>query len=268
MRVKKEGRRAAVTAQWKDSFEIDGVPGGPVRLRQLDRKTFALESTVRYLKDTGLERRFGGLGYGPAEIEAIRTVAPEDLPLGTDLVSVPKPLRWFIGKYGDHTPAALVHDRFIGIEEQDKPVQGMTDEDADRYFRFMLHRTGVPWLRRWMMWSAVALRTRFAGKGAKPWTAGIWVAAVLASWGAFAWQAWEGELGWIAAAVLAPIPLSLLWWRQCGAALVAAYATPLLAPPAILALAADGIYYGLEWVARVFQTEAVSGTAPIRIENL
>ncbi len=267
MRVQTPSGPAGAKAQWETAFVVDGSPGGAIRLRQLDRNTFALESTVTYVLDTGLERRFKKLGIGAAQIGLIKSVSPRDLPR-TDLVSVPKPLRWFIGRYGDHTPAALVHDRFIGIATAAKPIKEMTDEDADRFLRFMLHRTGVPWLRRWMMWSAVALRTRFAAGGIKGWSAGIWLAAVLASWGFFGWQAAQGELGWVAAAVLAPIPLSALWWRQFGAALVAAFATPLLAPPALLALAADGIYWVLESVARVFQTRAVSGEAPIRIENL
>lgn len=71
----------------------------------------------------------------------------------------------------------------------------------------------------------------------------------------------------MAVTLLVPIPISALWRRQWGAGLVAAYSAPWLLPPTLVALVADGFYWVLETIARVFQTEAVSGDAPIRPES-
>jgi len=49
----------------------------------------------------------------------------------------------------------LIHDRLIGIENG---PSDLTDVLADRYFRFMIEAVGMSWLRRWMMWAAVAFR--------------------------------------------------------------------------------------------------------------
>lgn len=75
-------------------------------LRQVSQKTFVLESSMRYSGPTGVK----GLP------EKALTLRPHDLGPGafTDLTSVPVALRWFVGPYGAHTPAALLHDRLIG----------------------------------------------------------------------------------------------------------------------------------------------------------
>jgi Protein of unknown function (DUF1353) len=55
----------------------------------------------------------------------------------------------------DPVPAALIHDRLIGIENG---PSDRTDVLADRYFRSMLEAVGMSRLRRGMMWAAVAFR--------------------------------------------------------------------------------------------------------------
>jgi hypothetical protein len=136
---------------WKDSFKIDGVAGGPVKLSQIQAKSFILESDIRYDGETGLEGRIDG-----DTLEDIRK-----LPKGidTDLASVPGPLRWFLGTYGRHTPAVLIHDRLIPTPDE---LSGkMTDQYADRYLRFMAKDVGVRFFKRWILWAGVAVRTRW-----------------------------------------------------------------------------------------------------------
>jgi len=255
--------------KWLDAFEVadpeTGVvdPGGAIGLRQLDRRRFALASVIRYREDTGLESWFGG----HPRFDEIRVVGPAHLP-ETDLVSVPKPLRWFAGRYGDHTPAALIHDWFIGIDPADKPIAEMTDQHADRYFRFMLHRIGVRWLRRWIMWAAVALRTRFAARGLRRWTVVAWMVGILAVVGLCAWALVTARWGLAWAAAAAPVPMSLLWGRQLGAGLVAAYVAPVMAPPTLLAIASDALLWAFEWLVSWFVPGSVSGDAEIRMESL
>jgi hypothetical protein len=77
----------------------------------------------------------------------------------TDLASVPPLLTWFIGTYGIHTRAALFHDHYV-----DAPPP-MTRKQADTLFRDALRESGVRWLRRWLMWTAVSLRTSFGALG-------------------------------------------------------------------------------------------------------
>ena len=136
--------------QWGPGFHIDAdANDGRIRLAQCGRKTFALESTIRYSGTTGLE----DVGLPPASLEELREVTPADLP-ETDLASIPPPMRWWVNSYGVHTPAAIIHDRFIG---GDLP-EGVTEQHIDRYFRFMLADAGVTIGKRWIMW-------RRAGRG-------------------------------------------------------------------------------------------------------
>jgi hypothetical protein len=78
----------------------------------------------------------------------------------TDLASVPPLLWWLIASYGLHTRAALFHDHFV-----DHPPKGKTRKDVDTLFRNALRESEVRWLRRWLMWTAVSLRTRFGRVG-------------------------------------------------------------------------------------------------------
>jgi hypothetical protein len=119
-------------------------------LAQSGRKEFRLHSKLTITGVTGLEGKIS-----PDSIANIRTVDPTSLPT-TDLTSVLGPLRWFVNTCGGHTPAALIHDRLTGIENG--PFD-LTDVLADQCFRFMLEAVRMSWLRRWVMWAAVAFRT-------------------------------------------------------------------------------------------------------------
>jgi len=246
-----------VQDSWTTSFEVDGVAGGPIRLHQINRRDFELHSTLHYLGDTGLD------GFLDEDtIERVRTITPAELP-ATDLVSVPGLFRWFTGPYGSHTPAALIHDRFIG---SDHGVPGFTDQLVDRYFRFMLHATGVRWVKRWIMWAAVAARSRYHADG---WTS--WKRLTLVGWSVLSlvgtvvllWSLLTQRWGWTVVALVAPLPASLLWGRQAGAGLITAYSSPWLVPPTLLAGISYGVYAAAEWVIGLFQSEDTAGTEDI-----
>lgn len=249
----------AERAPWVGSFRVEGHPAGHIALRQIDRKQFALDSSLTYVgRETGLEGRLD-----PDRIAEVRTVTPRTLPV-TDLASVPTPLRWLVGRYGVHTPAALVHDRLIGADAR---VPGMTDADADRYFRFMLRDLGVRLIRRWLMWAAVALRTRWKSGWVNRIGLVVWMAGSLAGMTAFGVGWLAGDRVTVVGAGLAPLAFALLWGRQYGAGVVAAYAAPWIGPPTLFAAGGYLVYAVAEWAASLFLGPKTGGTEPYRYKS-
>jgi hypothetical protein len=247
---------------WQDGFTVDGVAGGPVRLHQIERKKFVLKSEIHYGGETGLEDKID-----EQTMEDIRT-----LPAGikTDLASVPGPLRWFLGSYGAHTPAVLIHDRLIPTPPE---LQGkMTDQYADRYLRFMAKDVGMRWLKRWVMWSGVALRTRWAGGGLRKLSVVLWVVAAVAGMITFATAAVDGDIGRMLLATLAVFAFAGLWDRQYGAGVIGGITAPWLLPPAILAVIGLGIYVIFEftfgWVWGRFGKPEVGGSGSYGADGL
>lgn len=255
----------AEQAPWSRSFVVmDPATGsasstGAIRLSQVGMNDFVLESAIRYVGGrTGLEDKLGD-----AVLDDIREVGPGTLPV-TDLTSVPQPLRWLVSQYGSHTPAALIHDRLI---DPAPPIEGLTDADADRYFRFMLQDIGVRWLRRWLMWAAVAFRTRWKAGGAVAASVVVWALTSAAGMSlavvALAGRNWTLLL----LAVAAPFASATLWWRQYGAGLVAAIAAPWVLPPTIFGAIGFVLYAGLERVAGLFVDKEVTPVEPLRYES-
>ena len=224
---------------WGTVFvDPDADPPAPARiaLEQVDKKAFVLGSAIRFTGESGV----AGLP------EAALTLRPDDLGPGarTDLASVPAALAWFVGRYGEHTPAVLLHDRLIG-----RPgLAGVTEQDADRFFRYMLHALGTPFLRRWLMWAAVAFGTRWRAKGRLRALVVAWSVLSLAGMGLFVWALVTGQ--WLVAAIaaLAPLPASAMWGKQWGAGIVAAYSAPWLAPPTVLGAIGYYVYRAIEKV--------------------
>ncbi|MGI9597835.1 MAG: DUF1353 domain-containing protein [Acidimicrobiales bacterium] len=243
--------------KWGHSFIIDGGSrDGFIRLAQIDRKSFRLESTIEYAGKTGLEQK----KFDAATMATLRTLTPADLP-DTDLASIPQPIRWWANTYGIHTPAALVHDRFIGGELPDR----VSEQDIDRYFRYMLQDTGGRFSKRWIMWSATALRTRFASGGIKRISVIVWILLALAGLVTMIAAAAGGQ--WLLTGVLAfpaPVVFSALWGRQYGAGIVAAYAiVPWLLPPMVISLVFLGLYAVAEYITTRFLDPENVGTEPI-----
>jgi hypothetical protein len=70
----------------------------------------------------------------------------------TDLTTVPRVVVWLVPRWGLYTRAAVLHDWLctVGIR-----TRAVTARDADGIFRRVLRESGVPVLRRWLMWCGV-----------------------------------------------------------------------------------------------------------------
>lgn len=231
-------------------FVIEPEPNG-ISLVQISASEFELRSTIRYLGDTGL-------GELPEEVEEhLRVVGPDTLAV-TDLASVPPIFRWWQNNYGRHTPAALIHDRFIGDAEALALLGGLSEVDVDKYFRLMLNELGFGMIRRWLMWSAVAGRTRF--KSGTPRAVALVVWLVIALFGVV-WLYQERTTGGSGLLpLLLPFVASPLWGRQIIAGLVIAYiGVPTMLLPATLAAAGNLLTAAIEFITRTvkgFKTAA------------
>ncbi len=242
---------------WGKGFVIDGGRGdGNIRLAQKGRATFQLESRIDYHGDTGLD----ALGLTNEAELLLRRLDPADLP-NTDLASIPAPMRWWVNTYGVHTPAALIHDRFIGGELP----SDVTEQHIDRYFRFMLRDSGVLIGKRWIMWSAVALRTRWKSGGVRTWLTAIWIVLALTGFTGTVWALITGQF-WLAATLTFPTPViaASLWGRQFGAGLIAAYIVlPWLVIPMALSLMLLSPFWLVEKLAGQILEPTIAGDEPL-----
>jgi hypothetical protein len=171
---------------WRRGIGEEGRP--EVLLRQVGPNLFQLSEGFRYTAPAG----------APAGAWNVPRHDPKSDFGGnnsTDLASVPSWLWWFIASHGHHSRAALLHDHIIDLE-------GVTDEEANRAFRDALAESGVPILRRWLMWDAVSLATMLR---ARWWwklavvAFGLHLAAFTAALGYSLYRSWEtlaGILGW------------------------------------------------------------------------
>src|SRR5215470_2753011 len=69
----------------------------------------------------------------------------------TDFASVPRIFTWLLPRYGRYTRPAILHDYLCDLART-----GAIDRaDADGIFRRAMRELGVPFLKRWLMWTAV-----------------------------------------------------------------------------------------------------------------
>lgn len=70
----------------------------------------------------------------------------------TDLATVPRVVVWLVPRWGLYTRAAVLHDWLCteGIG-----TRAVSARDADGLFRRVLRESGVPVVRRWLMWCGV-----------------------------------------------------------------------------------------------------------------
>ena len=242
-------------------FEVCNAEGD-VGLIQIDRKKFLVESPFRFADGpviTMLTDRLVRNGKKPEQahdaVEDARTFTPTtENP--TDLASIPRYLRWFESSYGAHTLAAIIHDDLI----VDVPNGGPLGDDtlSDRFFREMMRSAGVPWLKRWIMWSAVALRSRWAVGGIRRLSVIVWLVLSAAGIASFVWAVGSASLGWdspsdtwalLLIAVVLPFAAAFLWGEQYGAGIVAAAAALWILPAAALGGVGYLVYLGLERAA-------------------
>ena len=242
-------------------FEV-ADPSGDVGLIQVDRKKFLVENAFRFADSSViamLTDRLVRSGKTAEEaqraVEDARTFTPTtENP--TDLASIPRYLRWFESAYGAHTLAAIIHDDLI----VDKPNGGPLEDDtlSDRFFREMMKSAEVPWLKRWIMWSAVALRSRWAVGGIRRLSVLVWLLLSAAGITSFVWAVGSATFGWdgpadtwalLLVALVLPFAAAFLWGEQYGAGIVAAIAALWILPAALLAGVGYLVYLGLEWAA-------------------
>jgi hypothetical protein len=242
-------------------FEVDD-PNGDVGLVQIDATQFLVTQEFRFtnklVQDELVDRlERDGLSRGDAvtAVEDARTFTPS-LENPTDLASIPRFVRWFENSYGVHTLAAIIHDQLIVSEPNAGALR--SDTVSDRFFRQMLGSTGVPWLKRWIMWAAVALRTRRAAGGIRRISLYVWVGLAIAGITSFVnsvgaiWLGWSHPLDvWLMLLISVSLPFlaAPLWGRQFGASLVAAVAALWILPAAAFALFGGAVYKALEWTA-------------------
>ena len=261
------------TASWKvaggDAFVVDD-PSGLVGVEQVGEKEFRVTTGFEFMDETVRERLIGAVvrngratnrtrAAAGAMVDAACTYAVKDKrpeELETDLASIPTFMRWFVNTYGLHTLAALLHDNLI----VDTPNGGALESDtlSDRFFREMMRCCDVKFLKRWIMWAAVAMRTRWAAGGIRRVSVVVWGVLSAAGITAFVWSigaffGWPHALapGWMLLIALAvPFVAAPLWGRQCGASLVAAVASLWILPPALLGVIGYLVYQALEAGAR------------------
>lgn len=73
----------------------------------------------------------------------------------TDFASVPSAFGWLLPRSGRYTKAAILHDDLCEESEAGR----FDRDDADGIFRRTMRELEVPFLRRWIMWAAVASAT-------------------------------------------------------------------------------------------------------------
>lgn len=251
---------------WKvaPGFEV-AAADGTVGLEQVDRKNFEVATSFRCVDERALDdirERLSG-DHDPDEADRMLDDARtfQARAERTDLASVPRFVTWFEAGYGSHTLAAIIHDRLITSGEPNSGALG-SDVLADRFFRSMMKASGVPLLKRWVMWAAVALRTRWAARGRRRLQVILWV--LLALIGIASFVAWLGTalLDWtdpwgltpgqlLGMAAVLPFVAAPLWGRQVGAAAIGVVAAPWILPPALFALGGYCIYWLIESVLRI-----------------
>ena len=228
-------------------FEVDERHGN-VGFIQIDKKRFLVRDAFRFT-DPAVEQmlvdrlvRDGkSAEQARAAVDDARTFTPT-VENPTDMASVPRYMRWFESAYGAHTLAAIIHDNLI----VDEPNAGALASDtlADRFFREMLRSAGVPCLKRWIMWTAVALRSRWAAGGTRRLSVIAWIVLAIVGIASFVWGVGAALFDWsrpvdtailFLVVVLLPFAAAPLWGKQYGAGLVAAVAALWILPAAVFA---------------------------------
>lgn len=97
------------------------------------------------------------------------------VPVGftTDFATVPRFLYWLVSPYGAYTRAAVLHDWLLVslAEWWESPDVDITkppanSRDTDGIFRRVMEDLGVPWAKRWSMWTAVRWASLFNSRRA------------------------------------------------------------------------------------------------------
>ena len=103
------------------------------------------------------------IGYVDPELGVF--LVPVDLEtFHCDLTSTPQLFTWLVPQTGKHLPAALVHDAMILGKDEPPTYFGPTVDrvTADRIFRDGMGELGTSIIRRWLVWTAVAVASAWS----------------------------------------------------------------------------------------------------------
>lgn len=86
----------------------------------------------------------------------------------TDFATVPRLVTWLVPRFGAYTLAAILHDWLCteGIRSG-----AVTSREADGIFRRVMRESGVPVLRRWLMWAGVRWGALATARRRSGWSA-------------------------------------------------------------------------------------------------
>lgn len=262
-------------------FHDGGVDAGPGRAEQppvLDAppKILLKRLDPHGREDWAMLRR---IGYRDREYGDI--LVPRDVDTFTsDLTSVPALFTWLVPKTGAHLPATLVHDGLV-CSPTAPPTYVSVDghlilrPGANRVLRDAMADGGTGFIRRWLIWSAVTAATMWEGvatgwtsprrwwmKGAVALTAlAVVVLGGIATLNLFQvadvpvlpWMDQASLLGrlggGLAAAVVIPMLIGLLWGEFRVAGWVFGVGLAVLLHTTVVLLALTGLYEALEWLA-------------------
>lgn len=201
-------------------------------------------------------------------------LVPDDLDsFRTDLTSVPALFTWLVPKTGNHLPPALVHDGLVESAYRSTDGHVLDRVASDRVFRAAMRDTHTGTVRRWLVWSAVTLATIWVGSagwsrathlryrlvalGTLLLIAGIGAVATLDLFDLGPQLPWMGErptwlelLGGLAAAVVIPVVLGLLWGRFRVAGAITGVALAVLLHVTAVLSVLTLVYQLAEWLAR------------------
>jgi hypothetical protein len=212
-------------------------------------------------------------------------VPPVFATFETDLTSVPALFSWLVPTTGAHLPAALLHDGLVWNRRTEAPTYISTPGklidrvEADRVFRDAMADTGTGLVRRWLVWTAVTLATMWSqdataasrlGRAYYRWImvaslfAVVWLGYVATAdlfdrsddwWLAYE-LSWMGDrsfgvelLTGVAAAIVIPAVLGVLWGRFRAAGWIAGIGVAVLVHVTVGMLAVTALYVTLEWIA-------------------
>ena len=127
-------------------FAPEGKHGGRVLVTPLDARRWRLVEPVCY---AGATDRF---------------IVPDGYV--TDFASVPRIAVWLVPTYGRYTAPAILHDYLI---TDCIPAGRITSVDVDGLFRRAMRESGVPPVKRWLMWTGVRWGAAFNRRRSAGW---------------------------------------------------------------------------------------------------
>jgi Protein of unknown function (DUF1353) len=196
-------------------------------------------------------------------------VVPADVDtFTTDLASIPRPFLWLVPGLGTHLPAVVLHDGLVVAPGGEPTHVGppIDREEADRILRDAMASLATPRIRRWLMWTGVALATAWSTLTPRWWwrtlvtvtIAIVTALGVVATldlidvWDVLPWMAdrpwWLELVGGFVLAVVIPLLISIAWGRRWRAGAILGVALALLLHVTVVLLLLLGVYWVAEWL--------------------